>query len=159
MNSQVFSDNSVSIKQIMPKLESCFTIFKKNVKDYLGLDIPSYLHDSNLPSTEGDHDIPLTFRYILEKIINPLDPIPNHHFQTFLTYYTKWQLYHARGGVISLYGYVQISPAVYYIYLAKARSQDPTFQFTKVQDNAFFFTQLIDFVFFQLDLIYQHLKF
>ena len=37
---------------------------------------------------------------------------------------------------------------MYDIYLAKARSPDPSFQFTKVQDNAFFFTQLIYFVFF-----------
>ena len=125
-----------------------FYNFKKDVKDYLGLDTPSRLNESGLLTTDDDRDIPLSFRHVLEKITNPLDPLPNHHFQTFLTYYTKWQLYHGRGGVISLYGYVQTSPAVYDIYLAKARSQDPSFQFTKVKDNAFFFNQLIDFVFF-----------
>ena len=60
-----------------------FYNFIKYVKDYLGRDTPSRLHGSNLPSTEEDHDVPLTFRYVLE----------NHHFQTFLIYYTKWQLY------------------------------------------------------------------
>ena len=67
-----------------------FYNLKKDVKDYLGLDTPSRLHVSNLPSTEEDHDVPLTFRHVMGKIINPLDPIPNHHFQTFLTYYIKW---------------------------------------------------------------------
>ena len=126
---------------------SYFTISKKDVKDYLGLDTPSRMDGSNLSSTEEDRDIPLSFRHVLEKITNPLDPLPNHHFQTFLSYYTKWQLYRGRGGAMSLYGYIQTSPSVYAIYLAKARSQDPSFQFTKVQDNAFFFNQLINFVF------------
>ena len=130
------------------KTRELFYNFKKDVKDYLGLDTPSRMNGSNLLSTDEDRNIPLSFRHVLEKITNPLDPIPNHHFQTFLTYYTKWQLYSGRGGTISLYGYIQTSPAVYDIYLAKARSQDPSFHFTKVHDNAFFFTQLIDFVFF-----------
>ena len=130
------------------KTRELFYNFKKDVTDYLGLDTPSRINGSNLLSTDEDHNIPLSFRHVLEKITNPLDPIPNHHFQTFLTYYTKWQLYSGRGGTISLYGYIQTSPAVYDLYLAKARSQDPLFHFTKVHDNAFFFTQLIDFVFF-----------
>ena len=130
------------------KTRELFYNFKKDVTDYLGLDTPSRINGSNLLSTDEDRNIPLSFRHVLEKITNSLDPIPNHHFQTFLTYYTKWQLYSGRGGTISLYGYIQTSPAVYDIYLAKARSQDPLFHFTKVHDNAFFFTQLIDFVFF-----------
>ena len=128
--------------------QELFYNFKKDVKNYLGIDIPSRMHGSNLSITDEDHDIPLTFRHVLEKITNPLDLIPNHHFQPFLTHYTKRQLNSGRVGVISLYGYVQTSPAVYDIYLAKARSQDPSFYLTNVQDNAFFFTQLIDFVFF-----------
>ena len=130
------------------KTRELFYNFKKDVKDYLGLDTPSRLDGSNFSSTEEDRDIPMSFRHVLEKITNPLDPLPNHHFQTFLSYYTKWQLYRGRGGAISLYGYIQTSPSVYAIYLAKARSQDPSFQFTKVQDNVFFFNQLINFVFF-----------
>ena len=50
-----------------------------------------------------------------------------------------------------MYGYIQTSPSVYAIYLAKARSQDPPFQFTKLNDNPLFFNQLIDFVFFPTD--------
>ena len=47
-------------------------------------------------------------------------------------------------------GYIQTSPsiyAIYAIYHAKACSQDPSWQFEKVQVTAFFFNQLIDFVF------------
>ena len=146
----IIFDNFKSQKDNYAQVQENFFYFKKDVRHYLGLDTPSRMYDSNLPSSDSEHDLPLSFRHVLEKITNPLEPIPNHHFQTFLTYYTKWQLYRGRGGVISLYGYVQTSPAVYAIYLTKARSQDPSFHFTKVQDNEFFFTQLIDFVFFPM---------
>ena len=130
-------------KQSFNGLHESFFNFKKDVRDFLGLDTPA-----RLKSSDDDPDLPVSFRHVLEKITNPLEPLPNHHFQTFLSNYTKWQLYRGRGGVISLYGYIQTSPNVYAIYLAKARSQDPSFQFTKLQDNALFFNQLIDFVFF-----------
>ena len=130
-------------KQSFNGLHESFFNFKKDVRDFLGLDTPA-----RLKSSDDDPDLPVSFRHVLEKITNPLEPLPNHHFQTFLSNYTKWQLYRGRGGVISLYGYIQTSPNVYAIYLAKARSQDPSFQFTNLHDNALFFNQLIDFVFF-----------
>jgi len=69
---------------------------------------PSYMSSSNVPSPSQDHDIPMSFRMVLEKIGNPLDPLNNHHFQTFLTQYNKWQQYRDRGGYLSLYGYVKL---------------------------------------------------
>jgi len=82
----------------------------------------SYINSFNLSSPSHDHDVPMPFRMVLEKIGNPLDPLTNHHFQTFLTQYHKWQHYRDRGGYLSLHGYVQTLPAVYYIYLKKAKS-------------------------------------
>ena len=65
------------------KTRELFYNFKKDVKDYLGLDTPSRMTGSNLLSIDEDRDIPLSFRHVLEKITNPLDPIPNYHFQFF----------------------------------------------------------------------------
>jgi hypothetical protein len=64
-----------------------------------------------------------------------LDPLPNHHFQTFLCHYTKWQIYRDRGGSMYLYGCVQNSPTVFDIYLANAKMQDPSFVFNPLNDN------------------------
>jgi len=81
------------------------------------------------------------------KIGNPLDPLINHDFQTFLTQYNNWQHYRDREGYLSLYGYVQTLPAAYDLYLKKAKSQDPSFQFT-ITDNALYFSELLDHIFF-----------
>ena len=51
-----------------------------------------------------------------------------------------------------MYDYVQTSPAVHDVYLAKARSQDLVFHFAEAHNNAFFFTQLVDFVLFPTGL-------
>ena len=92
----------------------------------------------------------MSFRMVLEKIGNPLDILTNHHFQTFLTQFKKWQHYRDRGGYLSLYGYVQTLPAVYDLYLKKAKSQDPSFQFT-ITDNALLSSELLDHIFFSHD--------
>ena len=49
---------------------------------------------------------------------------------------------------MSLYGYVQNSPAVFDIYLTNAKAQDPSFLFNPFHDNDRFFGQLIGYVFF-----------
>jgi hypothetical protein len=79
-----------------------FYNYKKDVHDFLGMGTPSYMNSSYLPSPSHDHDVPMSFRMVLEKIGNPLDPLTNHHFQTFLTQYNKWQHYRDRGGYLSL---------------------------------------------------------
>ena len=148
---------SVNVEKLATRLSTCesnydtvvqkFYNYKKDVHDYLGMGTPSYMNSSNVPSPSHDHDVPMSFRMVLEKIGNPLDPLTNHHFQTFLTQYNKWQHYRDRGGYLSLYGYVQTSPAVYDLYLRKAKSQDPSFTFT-ITDNSLFFSELLDHVFF-----------
>ena len=127
-------------------LSEKFYNFKKDVKDFLGLDSPSNINGSGLPSSETD--IQLSFRAVLEKISNPLDPPPNHDFHTFLSHYSKWKTYRSRGGFLSLFGYIQNSPSVYDVYLRKARSHDHSFYFHNVTDSDNFFNQLIDHVFF-----------
>ena len=119
------------VQQFSNRLTSCelnhenviqkLYIYKKDVHDFLGMGTPSYMNSSNLPSPSHDHDVPMSFHMVLEKTGNPLDPITNHHFQTFLTHYNKWQHFRDRGGYLSLYGYVQTSPAVYDLYLRKVK--------------------------------------
>ena len=95
--------------------------FKKDAHDYLGFPSsplsPPITHLSSFCNPMRS-----SFRIVLEKIGNPLDPLPNHHFQTFLSHFTKWQTYRDRGGSMSLYGYVQNSPAVFDIYLTDAKA-------------------------------------
>ena len=57
--------------------------FMKDVQDFMGFDSPALLSSSDMHSFEDDPDLPVSFRHVLEKITNPLDMIPNHHFQTF----------------------------------------------------------------------------
>ena len=92
-----------------------FHNFKKDVGDFLRLDTPARLNSSDIHSSNDDPDLPVSFRHVLEKITNPLEPLPNHHFQTFLSNYTERQLYRGRGEVIFLYGYIQTSPNNYAI--------------------------------------------
>jgi len=107
------------------------------------------MRGSGLSQEESDKsDIQLSFRAVLEKISNPLDPPPNHDFHTFLSHYSKWKTYRSRGGFLSLFGYIQNSPSVYDVYLQKARTHDPSFNFKNVADSDGFFNQLIDYVFF-----------
>jgi len=121
--------------------------FKKDVHDYLGFpSSPLSLAISHF-SSFGD-SMRNSFRIVLEKIGNPSDPLPNHNFQTFMSHFTKWQTYRDRGGSMSLYGYVRNSPAVFDIYLANAKVQDPSFLFNPLHDNDKLFGQLIDYVFF-----------
>ena len=47
----------------------------------------------------------------------------------------------------ALYGYVQNSPAVFYIYLTNAKAQDPSFHFNP-HDNDKLFGQLSEYMFF-----------
>ena len=61
-----------------------FYNFKKDVKDYLGLDTSSRLHGSNLPSTAEDRDVPLTFRHVLEKNNKPSRSDPQPPFPNLL---------------------------------------------------------------------------
>jgi hypothetical protein len=141
------TDTINNVRGFNRELLSVTSDFKKDVHDYLGF--PSSPLSSPLShlSSFGD-PMRNSFRMVLEKIGNPLDPLPNHHFQTFLCHYTKWQIYRDRGGSMSLYGYVQNSPAVFDIYLANAKTQDPSFVFNPLHDNEKFFGQLIDYVFF-----------
>jgi len=117
------------------------------VHDYLGFPSsplsPAISHLSSFGAPMRN-----SFHMVLEKIGNPLDPLSNHHFQTFLSHFTKWQTYRDRGGSMSLYGYVQNSPAASDIYLTNAKVQDPSFLFNPLYDNNKFFGQLIDYVFF-----------
>ena len=62
-----------------------FYNYKKDVHDFLGIGTSSFMNFSDLPSPSHDHDVPMSFRMVLEKIGNSLDPLTNHHFQTFLT--------------------------------------------------------------------------
>ena len=114
-----------------------FYNYKKDVHDFLGMGTPSYMNSSNLPSPFQDHNVPMSFRMVLEKIGNPLDLLSNDHLQTFLTQYNKWLHYRDLGGYLSLYGYVQMFAVVYDLYLRKAKSQGPSFQFA-ITDNSFF---------------------
>jgi len=112
----------------------------------------SYINSSNLPSPSREHNAPMSFRIVLEKIDNPLDPLTNRRFRTFLTQYNKWQHYRDRGGYLSLYGYVQTSPAGYDLYLRKVKSQNPSFQFT-ITENSFFilsFLIMLSFLVFSI---------
>jgi hypothetical protein len=120
--------------------------FKKDVHDYLGFPSSPLSPAISHLSSFGD-PMRNSFRMVLQKIGNPLDPLPNHHFQTFLSHYTKWQIYRDHGGSMSLYGYVQNSPADFDIYLANAKAQDPSFLFNPLHDNDQFFGQRIDYVF------------
>jgi len=135
LNLQQTPDLSLSAKveQLSTRLTHCefnydtvvqkFYNYKKDVHDFLCMRTPSYMNSSNFPSPSHNHDVPMSFRMVLEKIGNPLDPLTDHHFQTFLTQYNKWQHYRDRGGYLSLYGYVRNSPAVYVLYLRKAKYQ------------------------------------
>ena len=80
--------------------------FKKDVHDYIGFASSPLSPAISHLSSFGD---PMcnSFRMVLEKIGNPLS---NHHFQTFLSQFTKWHTYRDRGGSMSLYGYLQNIP-------------------------------------------------
>ena len=80
-----------------------FYKIRKYHRAFLRLHAPARLNSSGMPS-EGDPDLSDSFRHVLKKITNPIVPLPNHHFRTFLFNYTEWRLYRGCGGVISLYG-------------------------------------------------------
>jgi hypothetical protein len=63
--------------------------FKKDAHDYLGFPSTTLSPAISNLSSNGDpmHN---SFHMVLDKIGNPLYPLPNHHFQTFLPHYTKW---------------------------------------------------------------------
>jgi hypothetical protein len=46
------------------------------------------MYESDLSSFDFEPDFPISFRHALEKITNHLDPIPNRHFEKFLSHYT-----------------------------------------------------------------------
>lgn len=122
--------------------------FKKDVRTLLGLESPPSNVQKDPLSTQSGMDINFSFRAVIEQISNPLDPLLNHNFQHFMVQYAKWKNYKGRGGFLSLYGYVQKSPAVFNVFLHTAKSTDPSFDFHILHDDEAFFTQLIDKVFF-----------
>jgi len=103
--------------------------FKKDVYDYLGFPSsplsPALSHLSSFGNPMCN-----SFRMVLEKI----------HCRITIF---KWQIYGDRGGSMSIYSYVQNSPAVFDIYLANVKAKDPSFLFNPLSDNDNFFGQLI----------------
>jgi len=83
---------SVKVQQLSTRLTHCVTKFynyKKYVHVFFAMRTPFYINSSNIPTSSQDHDVPMSFRLVLEKIGNPLDPFTNQHFQIFLTQYNK----------------------------------------------------------------------